>query len=148
MFFQGANKFAQIVVCHGRSTMIASSHEQSHRCCDRASRGIGRACALAWHSARKSALAARQIDKLDEVAAEIRAAEAKLSPPNSTSARTIRSKRLREDRQRIRRVDILVNNAGVTRDGLAIRMKRDDWIWCCRPIFRDLSSAFSRCCPA
>src|SRR5439155_23542417 len=25
------------------------------------------------------------------------------------------------------RIDILVNNAGATRDGLALRMKRDDW---------------------
>ena len=25
------------------------------------------------------------------------------------------------------RIDILVNNAGITRDGLLLRMKRDDW---------------------
>src|SRR6202041_2849709 len=25
------------------------------------------------------------------------------------------------------RIDILVNNAGITRDGLALRMKKDDW---------------------
>jgi 3-oxoacyl-[acyl-carrier protein] reductase len=30
-------------------------------------------------------------------------------------------------KERFGRLDILVNNAGITRDGLLIRMKDDDW---------------------
>ena len=29
--------------------------------------------------------------------------------------------------QRVGRIDILVNNAGITRDGLLLRMKEEDW---------------------
>ena len=36
-------------------------------------------------------------------------------------------KGIAEGLQRIGRVDYLVNNAGVTRDGLLVRMKREDW---------------------
>jgi len=94
-----------------------------------ASRGIGRACALALAKCGvKLALAARQIDKLEEVAGDIRAAggaaftaELDLSSPDSIKAAF--SKIAKE----FGRVDILVNNGGVTRDGLALRMKREDW---------------------
>jgi 3-oxoacyl-[acyl-carrier protein] reductase len=94
-----------------------------------ASRGIGRACALALAKCgAKVALAARQIDKLEEVAAEIRAAggeafTAELDLGSHDSIKAAFAKIAKE----FGRVDILVNNAGLTRDGLAIRMKRDDW---------------------
>ena len=31
-------------------------------------------------------------------------------------------------------IDILVNNAGITKDGLALRMKKDDWDAVLQPI--------------
>ena len=33
----------------------------------------------------------------------------------------------RQGIERFGRLDILVNNAAITRDGLAVRMKADDW---------------------
>jgi 3-oxoacyl-[acyl-carrier protein] reductase len=94
-----------------------------------ASRGIGRACALALAKAgAKVALAARQFDKLEAVAAEIQAAggtaftaEIDLASPDSIKAAFARIAK------EFGRVDILVNNGGITRDGLAMRMKREDW---------------------
>jgi 3-oxoacyl-[acyl-carrier protein] reductase len=94
-----------------------------------ASRGIGRACAekLASGGARV-VLAARQLDKLEEVAARIRAGGGEvfvvsidLAAPESIKEAFSRASK------EFGRIDILVNNAGVTRDGLAMRMKRDDW---------------------
>jgi 3-oxoacyl-[acyl-carrier protein] reductase len=94
-----------------------------------ASRGIGRACALALSSAgARVVLAARQLEKLEQVAGEIRATggeafvvEMDLSIPDSI--RSAFSKAGKE----FGRVDILVNNAAITKDGLALRMKQQDW---------------------
>jgi 3-oxoacyl-[acyl-carrier protein] reductase len=94
-----------------------------------ASRGIGRACALALASAgAKVALAARQLDKLEEVANEVRSAggEAFVTAIDLASPDSIKEACTRVAKD-FGRVDILVNNAGLTRDGLALRMKRDDW---------------------
>ena len=94
-----------------------------------ASRGIGRACALELARAgRKVALGARQMDKLEEVAAEIRAAGGKAFPValDLASHDSIKAAFARVAKE-FGRIDILVNNAGITRDGLALRMKRDDW---------------------
>src|SRR6267378_709050 len=94
-----------------------------------ASRGIGKACALALaDSGARVALAARQKDKLEEVAAEIRSrsrdayvVELDLASDDSIkNAFAITAKDFG-------RIDILVNNAGITRDRLALRMKKDDW---------------------
>ena len=94
-----------------------------------ASRGIGRACAerLASSGARV-VLAARQIDKLEQVAAGIRAAggDVFVVPVDLGSQDSIREAFAKASKE-FGRIDILVNNAGVTRDGLAMRMKRDDW---------------------
>ena len=94
-----------------------------------ASRGIGRACALALaRTGTRVVVAARQLDKLEEVASEIRAAGAEafvvaidLGPPDSIKEAFTKAAK------EFGRIDILVNNAGITRDGLAMRMKRDDW---------------------
>jgi 3-oxoacyl-[acyl-carrier protein] reductase len=94
-----------------------------------ASRGIGRACALALSAAgARVVLSARQADKLEQVAAEIRAAgrdafvtEIDLSAPDSIRAAFAKAAK------EFGRVDILVNNAAITKDGLAIRMKQADW---------------------
>ena len=94
-----------------------------------ASRGIGRACALALSAGgAKVVLAARQLEKLEEVAAEIRAAggEAFVVPIDLASQDSIKEAFSKASRE-FGRIDILVNNAGLTRDGLAMRMKRDDW---------------------
>ena len=94
-----------------------------------ASRGIGRACSLGLSSAgARVVLAARRVDQLEQVAAEIRSAgrdafvvEMDLSVPDSV--RSAISKASKE----FGRIDILVNNAAITRDGLAVRMKQEDW---------------------
>jgi 3-oxoacyl-[acyl-carrier protein] reductase len=74
------------------------------------------------------AVAARDVSKLEEVASEIRAsgAEAFVVPIDVGSADSIKQAiaKVVED---FGRIDILVNNAGIARDGLALRMKKDDW---------------------
>jgi 3-oxoacyl-[acyl-carrier protein] reductase len=94
-----------------------------------ASRGIGRACALTLsaHGA-KVVLGARQIGKLEEVAAEVREAggDAFVVSIDLASQDSIKEAFSKVSKE-YGRVDILINNAGVTRDGLAMRMKRDDW---------------------
>jgi 3-oxoacyl-[acyl-carrier protein] reductase len=94
-----------------------------------ASRGIGRACALALSaSGAKVVLAARQVDKLEAVAAEIRAAggEAFVVSIDLASPDSIKEAFSKASKE-FGRIDILINNAGLTRDGLALRMKREDW---------------------
>jgi 3-oxoacyl-[acyl-carrier protein] reductase len=94
-----------------------------------ASRGIGRACALALAKAgHRVVLAARDRVKLDEVAAEIRAGggEAHVVAIDMGSQESIKEA-IGSAVKDFGRIDILVNNAGITRDGLALRMKKDDW---------------------
>ncbi len=94
-----------------------------------ASRGIGRACALALSAAgAKVVLAARQLDKLEEVGNEARTAggEAHVVSIDLASPDSIKEAFSKASKD-FGRIDILVNNAGLTRDGLAMRMKRDDW---------------------
>ena len=79
-----------------------------------ASRGIGRACALALSEAgARVALAARNVEQLEELAGQIR----------GTGRDAIAGKVAKE----FGPILILVNNAGITKDGLALRMKKDDW---------------------
>jgi 3-oxoacyl-[acyl-carrier protein] reductase len=94
-----------------------------------ASRGIGRACALELAKAgAKVALAARQMNKLEEVAGEIRAGggEAFAVALDLGSHESIKGG-IATVAKEFGRIDILVNNAGITKDGLALRMKPDDW---------------------
>jgi 3-oxoacyl-[acyl-carrier protein] reductase len=94
-----------------------------------ASRGIGKACALALADAgARVALAARSKDKLEEVAAEIRSrsAEAYVVELDLASDESIKNA-FAVTAKEFGRIDILVNNAGITRDNLALRMRRDDW---------------------
>ncbi len=94
-----------------------------------ASRGIGKACALALSEAgARVVLAARNVEKLEEVAGEVRAKgrEAFVVSLDMSSPESIKeafSKTAKE----FGPVHILVNNAAITRDGLALRMKPDDW---------------------
>lgn len=94
-----------------------------------ASRGIGRACALALSaSGARVALAARNLEKLNEAAGEIRAAggEAFVVELDIASEASIKDAFARTAKD-FGPVQILVNNAGITRDNLALRLKREDW---------------------
>jgi len=94
-----------------------------------ASRGIGKACALELAKAgAKVALAARQTEKLEEVASEIRAAGGEAFPVSlDLSSQNSIKEGIARVAKEFGRVDILVNNGGMTKDGLALRMKADDW---------------------
>jgi 3-oxoacyl-[acyl-carrier protein] reductase len=94
-----------------------------------ASRGIGRECALALAgTGARVVLAARSIEKLDEVAAEIRAkgGEAYTIAMDMSSHGSIKEA-IAKAAKEFGTIAILVNNAGITKDGLALRMKKDDW---------------------
>jgi 3-oxoacyl-[acyl-carrier protein] reductase len=94
-----------------------------------ASRGIGRACARTLSQAgARVVLAARSVDKLEELATEIRSAgrDAYVVSIDLGAEESIREAFARTSRE-FGAVEILVNNAGITRDGLAVRLKRDDW---------------------
>jgi 3-oxoacyl-[acyl-carrier protein] reductase len=94
-----------------------------------ASRGIGKACALALADAgARVALAARNREKLEEVAAQIRSrsGEAYVVELDLASDDSIKSA-FAVTAKEFGRIDILVNNAGITRDNLALRMRKDDW---------------------
>jgi 3-oxoacyl-[acyl-carrier protein] reductase len=94
-----------------------------------ASQGIGRACALELARAGAAvALAARNETKLADVAAEIEAAGGKAAPfaLDMAGEGSIQSA-AKAVIERFGKVEILVNNAGITRDDLALRMKRSDW---------------------
>ena len=94
-----------------------------------ASQGIGRATALALLGAGAHvALAARNAEKLAAIETEITAvgAQALAVPMDVADAEQVKSG-FKRAVERFGRLDILVNNAAVTRDGLAVRMKPDDW---------------------
>jgi 3-oxoacyl-[acyl-carrier protein] reductase len=94
-----------------------------------ASQGIGRATALALLGAGAHvALAARNAEKLAAIEAEVTAAgaQALAVPMDVADAEQVKAG-FKRAVERFGRLDILVNNAAVTRDGLAVRMKPDDW---------------------
>ena len=94
-----------------------------------ASQGIGRAISVALARAgARVVVAARNEQKLAEVVAEIAAAggEALAVRMDVSSAEEIKAG-FEATRAKFGRLDILVNNAAITRDGLALRMKPDDW---------------------
>src|SRR5215813_12958245 len=94
-----------------------------------ASQGIGRACAIALAQDGASvALAARNEEKLKQVADEISAAGGKAESfrMDVGSEDDVKSA-IKKAIDTFGKVDILVNNAGVTRDQLVMRMKRPDW---------------------
>jgi 3-oxoacyl-[acyl-carrier protein] reductase len=106
-----------------------------------ASQGIGRACALVLAEAGATvALAARNQEKLDEVAAQISSAggQASVFALDVTNEEQIKAT-VKEILAKHGRVDVLVNNAGVTKDQLFMRMKRADWD---TVIHTNLTSAF------
>ncbi len=115
-------------------------------------RGIGRACVEAFAaSGAKVALCGRSADAAEGVAREIaertgatvRGYAADMGNSDSVDALV---KSVSED---LGPITVLVNNAGITRDGLLMRMKNDDWdevlrtnlngvFYCCRAVSRGM----------
>ena len=94
-----------------------------------ASQGIGRATALALAQAgARVVAAARNAEKLAGVVAAITAAqgEAIAVPMDVADAEQVKAG-FRKAIEQFGKLDILVNNAAIARDGLAVRMKADDW---------------------
>ena len=94
-----------------------------------ASQGIGRDTAFALAEAgAKVALAARTEVKLTALAGEIASAggTALAVKMDVADAEQVKAG-FKQVLDKFARLDILVNNAAITRDGLAMRMKPDDW---------------------
>src|SRR6201984_2457671 len=94
-----------------------------------ASQGIGRETALALGQAGpKVGVAARNEEKVAALVSEIAAAggEGFAVKMDVADAEQVKAG-FKQVIEKFGRLDILVNNAAVTRDGLAMRMKKDDW---------------------
>jgi 3-oxoacyl-[acyl-carrier protein] reductase len=92
-------------------------------------RGIGFAIAawLAEHGA-SVVVSGRDADRLNAAVKALAKDGAPIAGLAGDAARREDADRLVETaRERFGRVDVLVNNAGITRDGLVIRMKDEDW---------------------
>jgi len=94
-----------------------------------ASQGIGHACALRLaKDGATVAVAARNEAKLDELVQQIAAAGGNaakfvLDVADEDQIKSVFKAAITQ----LGKIDILVNNAGITRDQLAMRMKRADW---------------------
>jgi len=94
-----------------------------------ASQGIGRDTALALAEVgAKVAVAARNEEKLIALVGDIAAAGGTAFTVRMDVADAEQVKAgFKQVLEKFGRLDILVNNAAITRDGLAMRMKADDW---------------------
>ena len=93
------------------------------------SRGIGNAIAglLADHGAAV-VVSGRDADRLRSAVKELEQRGGAVLGVAADAAKREDADRLVEaTRERFGRIDVLVNNAGITRDGLLVRMKDDDW---------------------
>lgn len=94
-----------------------------------ASRGIGRSIALAL-AAKGATIVAVDMDQAatDAIVAELQAAGTKaLAVVGNVTVPADVEHMIDAATEAFGRVDILVNNAGITRDGLLMRMKDEDW---------------------
>ncbi len=95
-----------------------------------ASRGIGRAIALSLGKAGAEVVVnySQSPQKAEEVVSEINSFGGKsyALQANIAEEESINSL-ISEVLNRSKRIDILVNNAGITKDGLLMRMKTEDW---------------------
>jgi 3-oxoacyl-[acyl-carrier protein] reductase len=93
------------------------------------SRGIGAATA-AWLAEHGAAVvvSGRDADRLQSTVKQLeeRGASA-LAVVADAAKREDADALVERTKERFGRVDVLVNNAGITRDGLLVRMKDDDW---------------------
>jgi 3-oxoacyl-[acyl-carrier protein] reductase len=94
-----------------------------------ASRGLGKAIALALAAEGASiAAVARSEEALKETLEAIRAVGGVAEPfPLDVADGAAVEAAVEKIATRFEHIDILVNNAGVTRDGLLMRMKSEDW---------------------
>jgi len=93
------------------------------------SQGIGRAAALVLAECGADvAVMARSMDKCEAVAEEVRALGRRALPVKGDlgNADEIKSA-VEKVASELGPINILVNNAAITRDGLMLRMKREDW---------------------
>lgn len=108
-----------------------------------ASRGIGRAIALslAWAGAVVIINYQGNEQAAREVLAELEktGARAEIYKADVSSSQQV-EKMIKDILTKYGRIDILVNNAGITRDGLIIRMKDEDWS---QVIETDLTGVFN-----
>ena len=94
-----------------------------------ASRGIGRSISLAL-SAAGATIVAMDMDQAatEAIVAELKAAGGKaLAVVGNVTVTADAEKMIAAAVTEFGRVDILVNNAGITRDGIFLRMKDEDW---------------------
>lgn len=94
-----------------------------------ASRGIGRSISLAL-SAAGATIVAMDMDQAatDAIVAEIKAAGGNAIAVVGNVTVTVDADNMIDAAMKeFGRVDILVNNAGITRDGIFLRMKDEDW---------------------
>ncbi len=93
------------------------------------SRGIGRAIALRLSAeGAKVAICGRNLEAAEGVVAEIEAAGAVgVAVAADVSRESEAEALIQAGIKRFGRLDILVNNAGITKDGLLVRMKEEDW---------------------
>jgi 3-oxoacyl-[acyl-carrier protein] reductase len=94
-----------------------------------ASRGIGRAIALRLsRSGHDIVVASPEVENNEKVASEIRAAGSRAMTLDFDLASLDSIKQgVAAALKEFGKIDVLVNNAGITRDGLAVRMKPEDW---------------------
>jgi 3-oxoacyl-[acyl-carrier protein] reductase len=91
-----------------------------------ASGGIGAAIARALHARGAAvALSGTKVEALESLAAEL--GERAFVTPANLSDTAATEALVKTAEAALGQVDILVNNAGLTRDGLAMRMKDEDW---------------------
>ncbi|MCV6602538.1 MAG: 3-oxoacyl-[acyl-carrier-protein] reductase [Cohaesibacter sp.] len=92
-----------------------------------ASGGIGEAIAAALHAQGATiALSGTRVEVLKEVAAKLGGARVHVTPANLSDPDSVASL-VGQAEEAMGQLDILINNAGITRDGLFMRMKDEDW---------------------
>ncbi|MBI1778796.1 MAG: 3-oxoacyl-[acyl-carrier-protein] reductase [Proteobacteria bacterium] len=91
-----------------------------------ASGDIGRAIAKALHAqGAKVGLSGTRREKLETLASEL--GERSLVVPGNLSDPADTERLAKDAEAALGQIDILVNNAGITKDGLLLRMKDEDW---------------------
>jgi 3-oxoacyl-[acyl-carrier protein] reductase len=109
--------------------VTAGRHEGKVAVVTGGSKGIGRAIALTLSAeGAKVVICSRHLEAAQQVVSEILARGAEGAAIQADMARRSDAEALiRESVERFGRLDMLVNNAAITKDGLVVRMKDEDW---------------------